>query len=113
MTSNTEPKWKAAFLGKCPSCGSGRVFSGLIRITDSCKTCGIDFRKFETADGPAFFAISLIGTLVGILAGLVEVIYEPDFWVHLVLWAPFILIGSLIVIRISKTVMIAHQMKLR
>ena len=68
--------------------------------------------KYETADGPAFFAISLVGTLVGIFAGLIEVIYEPELWVHLVLWIPFIMIGSIIVIRISKTLMIAHQMSL-
>jgi uncharacterized protein (DUF983 family) len=113
MTSNIKPNWKAAFFGKCPACGKYGVFKGLIKTAENCAACGTDLTIYETADGPAFFAISVVGTLVGILAAVVEVIYAPAFWVHLALWVPSILLGSWVVIRVTKTLMIAHQMKLK
>lgn len=107
-----KPNWKAAIFAKCPACGKAGAFKGLLTIADNCTSCGHSLSKYETADGPAFFAISFIGPLVGILTGVVEVIYEPALWVHLTLWIPVIFIGSFIVIRMSKTLMIAHQMSL-
>ena len=113
MTNIPKPNWKAAFLGRCPACGVGKLFGGIIKVNNSCPSCGTDLKNYETADGPAFFAISIIGALAGLGVGLLEVIFEPPFWVHLVVWTPFIFIGSFIVIRISKGLMIAHQMDLK
>lgn len=82
-------------------------------MKDNCPSCGIDFTKFETADGPAFFAISIVGTMVGLGAGLLEIVKEPPLWVHFALWLPIVFIGSAIIIRITKTLMIAHQIDLK
>jgi len=113
MTNIQTPKWKAAFLARCPACGNKGVFRNPVKVAPNCQSCGVDLAHYETADGPAFFAISFIGTVVGLGAGLVEIIYSPPLWVHLVLWTPIILIGSIIIIRVSKTLMIAHQMGLK
>jgi len=113
MTSKINPKWKAAFLARCPACGKPGAFQNIIKIADHCKSCGVELKNYETADGPAFFAISIIGTLVGFAAGIIEVIYSPPLWVHLALWIPITFVGSIIVIRITKTLMIAHQMDLK
>ncbi|PIR34418.1 MAG: hypothetical protein COV36_00915 [Alphaproteobacteria bacterium CG11_big_fil_rev_8_21_14_0_20_44_7] len=112
MNNPHKPKWKAGFFGFCPKCEKAKIFKGIISIKDNCNHCGEDFSKYETADGPAFFAIIIIGTLAGIFAAITEIMHEPPFWVHLLLWAPFSIIGSIIIIRISKGLMIAHQMRL-
>lgn len=70
-------------------------------------------KQHEQGDGPAFFAIVLIGTLVGIFAAIVEVKYAPSFWLHGALWVPFVLIGSLLAIRLFKAMLIAAQYQWR
>ena len=34
-----------AFRLRCPRCGEGRLFGGLVRMNDSCSTCGASFRR--------------------------------------------------------------------
>jgi uncharacterized protein (DUF983 family) len=109
----TKPNWKAAFFGKCPACGKGGIFCEFIKLKPTCPSCELNLQQFETADGPAFFAISLVGTLAGIVAGIYEVVAEPPLYMHLVVGLPIIAVGSYFTIRISKTLMIAHQMKLK
>ena len=113
MTNTQKPNWKAAFLCKCPSCGTSGIFHQFIKVKPSCPKCGVDFTQFETADGPAFFAITIVGILIGMAAGIVEIVKEPPIWVHFALWLPLVFILSAIVIRITKTLMIAHQLDLK
>jgi uncharacterized protein (DUF983 family) len=113
MSNELKPRWKSAFLCRCPSCGHSGIFRQVIKVRDHCPNCNIDLNQFETADGPAFFAITIVGILVGIGAGLVEIIYQPPIWVHFALWLPAVFIGSAIIIRITKTLMIAHQIDLQ
>ena len=82
-------------------------------MADECSKCGNDYRKYDTADGPAFFAITIVGTIVGVLAGIVEIIYEPGIINHLLMWIPATLIFSIIIIRITKGLMAAHQFQLK
>lgn len=85
---------------------------GLMTVRDKCPACGVDFTKFETADGPAFFAISGVGAVIGIAAGVYEIVAEPSIWKHIFIWTPATLIGSLLVVRLSKGLMCAHQYQL-
>lgn len=107
-----QPNWKAAFLAKCPVCGNGKIFVGVIKLKTNCPTCNEQLDKYETADGPAFFAICIVGTIIGIMAALYEVFYHPPFYMHMLLWLPLTMAFSFIIIRITKTLMIAHQYKL-
>ena len=81
-------------------------------MRDKCDKCGQDFSQFETADGPAFFAISGVGTVVGIAAGVYEIVASPSIWQHFALWIPATLLGSLLIVRVSKGLMCAHQFSL-
>ncbi|MFO0388270.1 MAG: DUF983 domain-containing protein [Alphaproteobacteria bacterium] len=85
----------------------------MLTLVEACSECRIKLREQEQGDGPAFFAILLIGTLVGIFSAVVEIKYEPAFWVHAALWIPFIVIGSLLCIRLFKAMLIAAQYKWR
>lgn len=112
MTKQNNPKWKAAFFGKCPKCGEGKLFNGIVKLADECNSCKLDLTTFETADGPAFFAISIVGTIVGITAGVTEIIHSPSVITHLALWTPSIFLGSFWIMRVTKGLMIAHQFQL-
>jgi uncharacterized protein (DUF983 family) len=43
----------------------------------------------------------------------VELAYEPPFWVHALLWVPFICIGALALLRPFKATLIAMQYRHR
>ncbi len=102
---------KTGFAGRCPRCGEGKLLNGLLAVRPACSHCGLNFSNSEKGDGPAFFAISIVGTLAAIGAVLTEVFFQPPYWVHAALWIPVSIIGSLYVLRWSKGIIIAMQYK--
>lgn len=98
---------------KCPRCGRGRLYSGLLKVAERCEACGLDLAKQDSGDGPAVFVILILGFVVVGLALWVELAYEPPFWVHAVLWVPLILGGALVLLRPFKATLIALQFRHR
>ena len=94
---------------KCPRCGRGALFDGFLSVAESCAVCGLDLRKADSADGPAVFVIFILGFLLVPPALLFEAMAEPPLWLHVVIWPPLILGGSLALLRPMKGVMIALQ----
>jgi len=104
----------AAGLGcKCPRCGRGRLYGGLLKVRERCEVCGLELAKQDSGDGPAVFVILILGFVVVGLALWVELAYEPPFWVHAVLWAPLIMIGAVLLLRPFKATLIAMQYRHR
>jgi uncharacterized protein (DUF983 family) len=101
--------FKTGLACRCPRCGRGRIFSGFLKIADRCPVCGLDLGGEDAGDGPAVFIILFMGALVVLLALLTEAWFSPPYWVHLVLWGPMILIGSLLLMRPFKGIMVALQ----
>ncbi|WP_164045398.1 DUF983 domain-containing protein, partial [Serratia marcescens] len=50
--------------GRCPRCGEGHLFKGFLALRPSCEACGLDYAGFDSADGPAFFVMSIVGLVV-------------------------------------------------
>jgi uncharacterized protein (DUF983 family) len=107
------PALRAALACRCPRCGKGRLFTGLLRVRQECEACGLDLSAQDAGDGPAVFAILFLGMLVVGLAALVEIRFSPPVWVHLLLWAPLILIGAVALLRPLKAGLIALQYRHR
>ena len=99
----------AGLTGRCPRCGKGRLFSGFLTLRPRCEVCGLDYSFADAGDGPAIFVILFAGFLVVGAALAVEVIYEPPFWLHAVLWLPLILLVTLLPLRAVKGLLIALQ----
>jgi uncharacterized protein (DUF983 family) len=99
----------AAFGCRCPRCGEGKLFTGLLTVRPACPACGLDFSAQDAADGPAVFVIFILGLIVVGLAAFVEFRFEPPIWVHLLLWAPVILVGAILLLRPFKAGLIALQ----
>src|SRR5882757_8850523 len=94
---------------RCPRCGEGRLFEGFLTLQPRCERCGLDYSFADSADGPAFFVMSISGFIVVFAALAVEVLYQPPFWLHAVLWLPLILVTTLLPLRPAKGLMIAVQ----
>ena len=89
------------------------MFAGFLRLEDRCDVCGLELSSLNAADGPAFFAMSFVGIVVGFAALIVEIAYRPPIWVQLVMWPPVILVLSLVLLRPIKGVMVALQYRHR
>lgn len=94
---------------KCPRCGKGRLYQGFLTVAETCTACGLDLKKADSGDGPAVFLILILGAVVVPLALLLEAKVAPPYWVHLVIWPPVILGGTLALLRPMKGVLIALQ----
>jgi uncharacterized protein (DUF983 family) len=82
-------------------------------VRQECEVCGLDLSAQDAGDGPAVFAILFLGMLVVGLAALVEIKFSPPVWVHLLLWAPLILVGAVVMLRPLKAGLIALQYRHR
>ena len=62
----------AGLKARCPRCGEGALFrSGLI-LREKCERCGLNFAFADSGDGPAVFAIFILGIIVLLGALIVE-----------------------------------------
>ncbi|MGA7264006.1 MAG: DUF983 domain-containing protein [Stellaceae bacterium] len=100
---------RAALGCRCPRCGRGRLFTGLLNVRGACEVCGLDLSAQDAGDGPAVFVIFFLGLIVVGLAALVEIKFSPPIWIHLVLWTPFIIVGAIAMLRPLKAGLIALQ----
>lgn len=55
----------------------------------------------------------IVGPIVTLLALWVESVFEPPYWVHMVLWGPLILVFCLLLLRPFKATLIALQYRHR
>lgn len=63
----------------------------------------------DSGDGPAVFVIFIVGFVVVAFALILENLAEPPYWVHLVIEMPMILLGSFLLLRPFKAILIALQ----
>ena len=98
---------------RCPHCGEGPLYDGLLSVAPSCTRCGLDLRAQDAGDGPAVFVVLFLGAVTVGLAILVEALFSPPLWVHVVLWTPLVLGGAILLLRPLKAGLIALQYRHR
>jgi uncharacterized protein (DUF983 family) len=103
----------AALAGRCPRCGRGRLFDGLLSIAPRCAECGLDLSAQDAGDGPAVFVILLLGAIIVGLAAAVEIAFAPPIWVHIAIFVPLTVIGAIALLRPLKAGLIFLQYRYR
>jgi len=109
MVDSLVSPFAAGWACRCPRCGEGALFSGFLKVAPVCDRCCVDLKFADIADGPAVFVICAVVPVVIVLALIVEALFHPAPWMHLVLWIPTIIILSLLFLRPFKATMIALQ----
>jgi len=99
----------AALFCRCPRCGKGKVLQGWLAIAPRCTVCDLDLRGEDVGDGPAALVILVLGAVVVAGAVLLEAKLEPPIWVHLLIWVPVTLLGTVLLLRALKAWLIAQQ----
>jgi uncharacterized protein (DUF983 family) len=80
-------------------------------LREACDVCGLSFAFADTGDGPSFF-VGLIGGFIVLGAALwTELVYEPPFWVHVVIFLPLTFIVCIGLLRPLKGLLVALQFR--
>lgn len=95
-------------LGRCPRCSKGHMINGFLKVADKCEVCGLDFAFADAGDAPAIIVMTIAGFLVLGVGLLVEVYYQPPYWVHAAILVPLAVL-FLGLLRPVKGLMIALQ----
>ena len=101
--------FSAGMRGRCPRCGTGKLFDGYLTPAKKCNACDLDFSFGDAGDGPAVFIILIVGFIVVGLALWVEISFQPDYWIHAVLWLPLGIILPLALLRPAKGLLLCQQ----
>lgn len=103
------PPMQVATKCVCPRCGKGPLFTQLLNMREKCESCGLDYKFIDTGDGPAVFAIFILGFLMLGLAMIAYFSYELPLWVvygAMFVITPIVAIGLL---RYLKALLIGLQ----
>ena len=84
--AETRSPARAGAMGKCPRCGRGALFHRGLVLRYRCAICDLDYRFIDTGDGPAVFAIFILGFLVLGLALIAEFKFGVPVWFHVLAW---------------------------
>lgn len=108
---HSTPIARAGLLGRCPRCGEGALFHNLLSLRDKCEGCGLSYRFIDTGDGPAIFAIFILGFLA--LGGAMIAHFSWELPLSIVYPALFVLtpLAALALLRLLKATLIALQYK--
>lgn len=101
----------AGLRGRCPRCGQGKLFKHGLTLREKCERCGLSYAFADSGDGPAVFAIFILGFLVLGGALLMEFRLNPPFWVHAVTWGVLTPLLAFLILRVLKAMLIALQYK--
>jgi uncharacterized protein (DUF983 family) len=104
---------EAALRGLCPRCGAPGLFDGIVRFSQNCSTCRLDFTQFNVGDGPAAFLIMIVGGIVTCLAIWLQLAVAPPFWVHMIIWLPVTSALVIGLLRIAKGALLVLEFRNR
>jgi uncharacterized protein (DUF983 family) len=95
--------------GLCPRCGKGHIFNGFLTLAKRCEICDLDFSFADPADGPAFFAMSIVSFPIVGFAAWLELAFEAPVWVHLLTTLPLLVLSCLALLRPLKGWLVCSQ----
>jgi uncharacterized protein (DUF983 family) len=63
---------------RCPSCGSGPMLRGYLKVRESCPVCGEALHHQRADDGPAYLTILIVGHVMAPAILWVFTTWRPD-----------------------------------
>ena len=103
----------AGLKGRCPRCGEGALFSRGLTLREKCERCGLDYGFADSGDGPAVFAIFILGALAVLLAYLLLYVLVLPEWTSWLIQVGGVIGGALLLLRPAKAIMVALQYRNR
>lgn len=95
-------------LNKCPNCGKGQLLHGYLGVPAECAVCHAPLARYPAADGPAFFAMTIMLLLLIPLIGFTWILFRPSPVMLLVITGSITTILTLILLRFVKGAFIGY-----
>lgn len=95
-------------LNTCPNCGEGRLLRGYLGVPAECEVCHAPLGRYPAADGPAFFAMTIMLLLLIPLIGFTWVLFRPSPAMLLVITGGISTVLTLILLRLIKGAFIGY-----
>lgn len=96
-------------LGRCPSCGEGRLFGRYLKVAGHCPACNEALHHHRADDAPPYFTILIAGHLLVPLLIVFETALRPALWVYTAIWAPVTLAVCLALLPVVKGAIVGLQ----
>ena len=113
MTEPTVSVPQAILSCRCPRCGRGKLFIGVLAVGKRCSVCDLDLTQSDTGDAGAVPIVILLGAIVGGLAIWTDFRFGPPWWLHALLWPAITVPAAIAMMRLAKSAMIAMQYRHR
>ena len=104
---------RAALTCRCPRCGKGPLFSGLLTLLPACRACGLDYERMDVGDGFVVPVLMVLGFMVVGGAIWLDFTYQPPLWLHAVIWPPVTIILAVLMTRYLKSFLAVQQYHVR
>ncbi|MEO1042927.1 MAG: DUF983 domain-containing protein [Pseudomonadota bacterium] len=101
----------AAMRGRCPRCGQGELFQGYLTLRPVCSACDLDYSFADSADGPAFFVMSITGVVAVCVAFVVRFGFDAPAGAALLVSFAASIAVTFVSLRPTKGLMIGLQYK--
>lgn len=109
------PLWQALTRGaacRCPNCGKGQLFQGLLKVRPACGKCGEELIHHRADDFPPYVTMVLVGHVIVFAMLHLEMTVGPDPLIYL--WfVPAAVVLALALLRPVKGAIVALQWALR
>lgn len=109
MTAISASPALSGLAGRCPRCGQGALFRRGLMLRGRCPTCDLDYTFIDTGDGPAVFAIFILGFLVLGMALIAEFKFHVPVWFHVAVWGLLTPLLAIAILRGLKGLLIGLQ----
>ncbi|MEL6508042.1 MAG: DUF983 domain-containing protein [Pseudomonadota bacterium] len=101
--------FSVGFACKCPRCGQGDLFAGYLSLRAKCPSCDLDYAGADSGDGPAVFAIFIVGFIAVAAAFIIRYSFYAPVWLAFILSAGLSIALTLAILRPLKATLIALQ----
>ncbi len=94
-------------LGRCPSCGKGRLLHHYLKVVEKCSVCGEAYGHFRADDAPPWLTIIIVGHITVPIILAIEESFQIAMWIELAIYLPAITLLTLVVLPRCKGVILA------
>lgn len=105
----TGPAMRRGALGRCPSCGQGRLFSAFLKVADHCPNCGEELHHQRADDGPAYLTILIVSHLGAPLLLACYIAWRPSAMTMILSFGIGAIVLSLLLLPRIKGAMVGLQ----
>lgn len=107
-TRHSKTALTRGLMNRCPNCGQGKLLRGYLGVSAECEVCHAPLGRYPAADGPAFFAMTIMLLLLIPLIGFTWVLFRPSPVMLLVITGGISTVVTLILLRLTKGAFIGY-----